>query len=86
MQIVTEAKLFGIQLEADGEWIRYHHLFHIAFWRIVGGEKEETLLMRKSAFRAKAPETDTMPGMVEVQNKMLAEFSREIAAAIQSLE
>lgn len=27
METVTEEKLFGIQLEAGGEWNRYHHLF-----------------------------------------------------------
>lgn len=27
MQTITEAKLFGIQLDPGGEWIRYHHLF-----------------------------------------------------------
>ena len=27
MEIIAEAKLFGIQLEPGGEWVRYHHLF-----------------------------------------------------------
>jgi len=54
-----------------------------AFWSVIGREGS-VLMQRKSIFQAPVPSMGAS-GVVEAQNRTLTEFSREIAAAIQSL-
>ena len=55
-----------------------------AFWTVVGKDGSTAVPRRKSIFRAPAS-VSGFPGLVEAQNQTLTAFSREIAAAIQSL-
>ena len=54
-----------------------------AFWSVIGREGS-VLMQRKSIFQAPVQSMGAS-GVVEAQNRTLTEFSREIAAAIQSL-
>jgi len=56
-----------------------------AFWTLKGMDDSTPGIRRKSVFRAPLSGTD-FSGIVDAQNQTLTTFSREIAAAIQSLE
>jgi uncharacterized lipoprotein YmbA len=56
-----------------------------AFWTVVGKDDTTYLMQKKSVYHATASSTG-LTGMVDAQNRTLTEFSREIAAAIQSLQ
>ena len=55
------------------------------FWTVYGDDGETALLTRKSSYRAQ-PSSGDVAGIVAAQNRTLTDFSREIAAAIQSLD
>jgi uncharacterized lipoprotein YmbA len=56
-----------------------------AFWTVTGKDRDGDLVKKKSVLRAKL-ETRGTTGTVAAQNRTLTEFSREIAAVIQSLQ
>jgi len=56
-----------------------------AFWTVVGKDDSTYLMQKKSVYHAAAAAAG-LTGMVDAQNRTLTEFSREIAAAIQSLQ
>jgi uncharacterized protein len=56
-----------------------------AFWTVSGRDNSSPVMKRKSVFRTPMPSTG-ITGVVEAQNQILAELSREIAKAIQSLQ
>ena len=56
-----------------------------AFWTIAGKDRETLPVKRKSVFRS-ASALQGMKGKVDAQNRVLTEFSREIAEAIRALE
>lgn len=55
-----------------------------AFWNVFGEDGRTVLLNKKSVFQVQ-PSSSNVAGLIEAQNKVLTNFSREIAAAIQSL-
>jgi len=55
-----------------------------AFWRVVGRGSKAPMIKRKSVFHAAASSAGITP-ILEAQNRTLTDFSRELAAAIQSL-
>jgi hypothetical protein len=55
-----------------------------AFWRVVGRGSKAPMIKRKSVFHAAASSAGITP-ILEAQNQTLTDFSRELAAAIQSL-
>ena len=56
----------------------------IAFWTVFGKERGSQLMQKKSVFHASVTSTGTT-GAVDALNRLLAEFSRDIAAEIQTL-
>lgn len=56
-----------------------------AFWTVSGNGDEADLVQRKSVIRITASTQDTK-GKIDGQNQALTQFSREIAAAIESLK
>ena len=56
-----------------------------AFWTVSGRDNSSPVMTRKSVFRKPMPSTG-ITGVVEAQNQILAELSREIARVIQSLQ
>jgi hypothetical protein len=56
-----------------------------AFWTVSGKDSSSPVIKRKSVFRKAVPPTG-ITGVVEAQNRTLAELSREIAKVIQSLQ
>ena len=59
--------------------------FLTAFWTVSGRDDSSPVMTRKSVFRKPMPSTG-ITGVVEAQNQILAELSREIARVIQSLQ
>ena len=57
----------------------------IALWALAGKDAVIPGVTRKSVFRAPVSATG-FPGIVAAQNQTLTAFSREIAAAIKSLQ
>ncbi len=55
-----------------------------AFWAIIGKDRRSTLIQKKSVLHAVVPSAGAT-GAVDAQNRILTEFSRELATAIQSL-
>jgi uncharacterized lipoprotein YmbA len=76
-QVVIDVTRFDAVPQGDA------HL--IAFWIVSAKDNGSPRITRKSVFRAPVSETG-FSGVVEAQNQTLTVFSREIAAAIQSLE
>lgn len=56
-----------------------------AFWTVSAQEDQTLLLTKKSVLRAPAS-NGGVAGLVDAQNRALTDFSREIAAAVQSLK
>jgi len=76
-QIVIDVTRFDTTVGGDA--------YLTAFWAVVGKDDSAYLMQKKSVYHAKASSTG-LTGMVDAQNRTLAEFSREIATAIQSLQ
>jgi uncharacterized lipoprotein YmbA len=55
------------------------------FWAVIGKDKGSPVIKRKSVFHKAVPTTG-IAGVVDALNQTLTQFSREIAAAIKSLQ
>ncbi len=77
LQVVIDVIRFDRGINGDA--------YMTAFWSVAGEDGRTNLLYKKSVFQVR-PSSSGVAGLVKAQNKIVAEFSREIAAAIQSLE
>ena len=75
-QIIIDVTRFDTVAQGDA--------YLTAFWRVVGKSSKAPIIKRKSVFHAAASSAG-ITQILDAQNQTLTEFSRELAAAIQSL-
>ena len=76
-QVIIDVLRFDSAVNGDA--------YMTAFWTVMGEDGQTILLNKKSVFQV-PPTSGNVAGLVEAQNGVLTEFSREIAAAIRSLK
>jgi uncharacterized lipoprotein YmbA len=75
-QIIIDVTRFDTVAQGDA--------YLTAFWRVVGKGSKAPIIKRKSVFHTAASSAG-ITQILDAQNQTLTEFSRELAAAIQSL-